>query len=67
MIKKKTSDKKVNVSKLKVNKETVKDLTDDEAKKVKGGVGGDLGHHVTIPAQCYTSGFCDKDAACKRK
>ena len=29
---------KVKVGKLQVNKETVKDLTKDEAKKVKGGI-----------------------------
>ena len=35
---------KVNVSKLKVNKETIKDLTGDQKKKVRGGAirqGGD--------------------------
>ena len=30
---------KVKVSKLKLNKETVKSLTDKDAKKVKGGLG----------------------------
>jgi hypothetical protein len=34
-----TKKSRVKVGKLKVNKETVKDLTGDESKKVKGGVG----------------------------
>ena len=43
--KKKTTSKatkksRVKVGKLKVNKETVKDLTDKESKQVKGGKGG---------------------------
>jgi hypothetical protein len=31
---------RVKVGKLKLNRETVKDLTGDEARRVKGGVGG---------------------------
>jgi|GEM_PF-6401620 len=38
MVKKKTSDKKVRVGKLKENKEKIKELTDKEAKKIKGGL-----------------------------
>ena len=66
MVSKSKTNKKsrVKVGKLKLNKETIKDLTENEAKKVKGGV---LAHHVTIPEQCYTSGYCDKkDGECKR-
>ena len=39
MVTKKTTTKKgkVNVGKLKLNKETVKDLTGSDAKRVKGG------------------------------
>ena len=37
--KKSTGKAKVKVGKLQVNKETVKDLTKGEAKKVKGGAG----------------------------
>ena len=36
--KKSTGKAKVKVGKLQVNKETVKDLTKGEAKKVKGGI-----------------------------
>jgi hypothetical protein len=39
MVAKKTTGAKVKVGKLKLNKETVKDLTGSEAKKIKGGIG----------------------------
>lgn len=42
-----TKKSKVKVGKLKVNKETVQDLTDSDAKKVKGGfdpLGGQVGY-----------------------
>lgn len=38
---------RVKVDKLKLNKETVKDLTNSEAEKVKGGGG------ITIKISCY--------------
>jgi hypothetical protein len=37
MVTKKAKKSRVNVSKLKLNKETVKSLGDKEAKKIKGG------------------------------
>lgn len=37
MVKKKENKSQVKVGKLKVNKETVKDLDDKEAKQIKGG------------------------------
>lgn len=39
MVTKKENKSRVKVGKLKLNKETVKDLTDKEARRIKGGVG----------------------------
>lgn len=67
MVKKKTNKSRVKVGKLKVNKETVKDLSDDDAKKVKGGgLAALCSGHVTQAQQCHTSGYCDtrKDGIC---
>ncbi len=55
-----TKKKKIKVGKLKVSRETVKDLTTEERKKVKGGVlalkpktapTGTAG--CTAPSQCF--------------
>lgn len=66
MVKKKTNKSRVKISKLNVNKETVKDLMDDDAKKIKGGRFGALVPEVTHIEQCRTSGYCDtqKDGIC---
>ena len=47
---KKAKNSRVKVSKLKLNKETVKDLTSGEANNVKGGLPIKL-----TPATCYKS------------
>lgn len=40
--KRKAAKKQVKVGKLKLNKETLKDLTVEDAKKVKGGAAGTI-------------------------
>ena len=47
------SEKKgrVKISKLRVNKETVKDLTDKEAERIKGGYGVSGGVNCARPSQ----------------
>ena len=37
---------RVKVGKLQVNRETIKDLSDEEARRVRGGIGPDLGVKV---------------------
>ena len=46
---------KVKVSDLKLNKETVKDLTDSETKKVKGGR---MAQGESINQSCYSCSVC---------
>jgi hypothetical protein len=55
--KNKTGEKrgKVKVGKLKLNKETVKDLSAEEQKKVKGGLGT-----LTCSTVCFCSLNCTK-------
>ena len=52
--KNRTSEKKgkVNVGKLKVNKETVRNLTGDEKKRVKGGIVGKPNAAVSYGGGC---------------
>jgi hypothetical protein len=57
VIKRKTGEKKgkVKVGKLKLKKETVKDLTGDEQKRVKGGLVPDLCKATTTCGKHYPS------------
>ncbi len=51
---------KTKVGKLKLNKETVKDLSAEEKKKVKGGLGPTLtcgGCSITCGTVCYKCGI----------
>lgn len=52
MIKKKENKNRVKVGKLKVSKETVKDLNDKEAKQIKGGATGDVCRPTLRGATC---------------
>lgn len=49
---------KVKVGKLDLNKETVKNLTNSESKKVKGGLGGQAQGCPTIGRGSKSSGCC---------
>jgi hypothetical protein len=57
---------KAKTSKLKLSKETVKDLTDSEAKKIQGGVLGapKQGVGATLEGTCYT---CASNPGCGPK
>ena len=49
---------KVNVSKLRVNKETVKNLTGDQKKKVRGGAIRQGGNETKILGTCTIVKAC---------
>jgi len=63
-----TKKGRVNVGKLKLNKETVKDLTGGEGKQVKGGLVVTV-HYLCVPVQtvaCITAVCVTNDTCCPK-